>query len=419
MLDLAPFKAVLAARKREPAWLTDFRRGALARFGELGLPSRRQEAWRFTNLAPLEKQSFPPAAVAPRVDPALLAPYRLDDRNDRLVLINGLEAEQRSIALGRALATAPDAIPAEHVDLGEARGNQPFAALNAALFQNGFSLVLPAGTAIDRPIEVLHWGEAAEPLSGHSRNLVDLAAGASATVIESFAGRGRYWTNDVTRIRLAEGAKLRHFRLLDEGAEAIHTELIQASLAAGAEYECFTLTLGGRLVRVDLNVLIEGEGARCAVNGAYLLRGNAEATMATFIDHAAPGGSTREIFKGVVEDRAHGVFQGKIQVRPAAQKTDAHQLNKNLLLSPRAAIDTKPELEIHADDVKCSHGATVGDLDETALFYLRARGLPAAEARRLLVEAFAAEAVDLVSDPDARTYLRGHLDGWLARIKDR
>jgi Fe-S cluster assembly protein SufD len=304
------------------------------------------------------------------------------------------------------------------VGLSEAQGDQPFVALNAALFTDGFTLIVPAGVVIERPLEIVHWSDTDEPAAIHTRNVIELGAGAGATIIETFAGKGRGWTNDVTQIRLAEGASLRHVRLQDESRQAVHLAMARVALAQTVNYDAFTLTLGGQLSRADTIVSIDGEGARCGVSGAYLLRGNQESTVATLIDHAAPGGETREVFKGVVDDRAHGVFQGKIQVRQAAQKTNAHQLNRNLLLSPRAAVDTKPELEIFADDVKCSHGATVGDLDEAAMFYLVSRGLREAEARRMLIEAFAADAIDLVADGDAKAYLRRHLDRWLAIRED-
>jgi Fe-S cluster assembly protein SufD len=358
--------------------------------------------------------------------PEAIAAYLVDGRNPRLVLVNGrpgLFRPGEALAPKKRFLLIPTAQAAGQLlegklGLGEAQGNQPFVALNAALFADGFTLIVPPNTKVERPIEILHWNESDTPASIHARNIIEIGAGSSATVIESFAGRGRYWTNDVTQIRLAAGASLRHVRLQDEAPAAIHLASASIDIVENARYDGFTLTLGGELSRADIAVAINGEKAHCGVSGAYLLRGGQEATIATLIDHAAPSGTTREVFKGVVEDHAHGVFQGKIQVRQAAQKTDAHQLNRNLLLSPRAAVDTKPELEIFADDVKCSHGATVGDLDENALFYLVSRGLPETEARRLLIEAFAADAIDLVADAEAKTYLRRHLDRWLAHRED-
>jgi Fe-S cluster assembly protein SufD len=276
-------------------------------------------------------------------------------------------------------------------------------------------LSLEPGVALDKPVEIIHWAHAAER-SFHLRNLIVLGAGSRATVIESFAGAGRSWTNAVAIVDVGAGAALRHVKLQDEAVDAIHFGQIRATLAREAKYESFVLTLGGRLSRHDSFVTFAGEGAACGLFGAYLLRGEQEATNATFVDHASPRCTTTEVFKGVVDERAHGVFLGKIAVRQDAQKTNAHQLNKNLLLSPRANVDTKPELEILADDVKCSHGATVGDLDEDALFYLEARGIPAPEARRMLIEAFAADAIDKIEDDLAlRAHLVAHVQRWLGR----
>jgi Fe-S cluster assembly protein SufD len=301
------------------------------------------------------------------------------------------------------------------LDQTDIAGGQAFASLNAALFADGFVLALDAGVALDKPVEIIHWGDAAES-SLHLRNLIQLGAGSRATIVESYAGRGRYWTNAVTRVELGAGAALRQVKVQDEASDAIHFGQVRANIAADARYESFVLTLGGRLSRHDSFATFAGEGAACGLFGAYLLKGEQESTNATFVDHAVPKCATSEVFKGVVDERAHGVFLGKIGVRPQAQKTDAHQLNKNLLLSPRANVDTKPELEILADDVKCSHGATVGDLDENALFYLAARGIPADEARRMLIEAFAADAIDQIEDDTAmRAHLLKHVQRWLGR----
>ena len=403
------------------------RRAALARFAEIGLPTRRQENWRFTNLRPLEKTIFPPARPdAPRPTLALPPQYALATPAYRFVLVNGRFAPELS-----DIANLPDGVRLRSVAApvtagilvdGPAREENAFLALNTAFFNDGFDLVLsdlaavdprPGAGGLDRPIAIIHLGQAAAPLSAHLRNRI-LVAGHGCTIIETFAGAGPYWVNAATTIEIGAGAHLRHIVLLDDAPEAVHLGHRRVKLDKGARYEGFTLALGGQLVRQDTQIAIDGEGAYCALDGAYLLRGSQETTIATFIDHRAPASQTREIFKGVVGDRAHGVFQGKIRVRNDAQKTDAHQLNKNLLLGAHAVVDTKPELEIYADDVKCSHGATIGDLDEAALFYLRARGISESAARRLLIEAFAGEAVDLVSDEAGRAYLRRHLEHWLA-----
>jgi Fe-S cluster assembly protein SufD len=427
MTDFKTYTGAFQAPDGEPAWLAERRRTALARFTELGLPTRRQENWRFTNLRALETTLYPPAGSETAVEESTLAHHRLGIPNHRIVLVNGrysaalsdvsrLPAGVRLGSLKAALQDLPD-LAADLFDGSEAVANQPFVALNAAFAGDGFVLVLDDGVALDWPVEIIHLGRAVSPVSVHTRHAVMAGKYSRARIVESHAGSGPYWRNAVAMIRLREGAAIHHVTLQDEAREAIHITSTRVALAAAARYDAFTLTLGAQLSRADTVVTIDGEGAYCGVNGACLLRRSQEATTATLIDHAAPGSETREVFKGVVEDRSHGVFQGKIRVRREAQKTNAHQLNKNLLLSARAAVDSKPELEIYADDVKCSHGATVGDLDETAMFYLQTRGIPEAAARRMLIEAFAAEAIELVEDAPIQAYLRRHLDNWLANPK--
>ncbi len=426
--ETAPYFDAFRARPEaeEPDWLAARREAALDRFGELGFPTRRQEAWRFTSLRPLQGANFGPAPSSVTVVHQALDPYRLKGPGHRLilVLVNGrfapglstlgeLPAGAWLASTRRTLGERPDLFE-DALDESDTLGAQPFASLNAAFFADGFVLALAPGVVLEEPVQIIHFGRAAAPHAHHLRNLIRLEEGSSATVIESFFGEGAYWTNVVTAVRIADRAALRHVRLQDEARAAIHFALIRAALGGDAHYDGFALTLGARLSRQDTLATLAGEGARCGVNGAYLLRGEQEATTAIGIDHAAPRGMTRELWKGVVEDRAHGVFLGRIAVRPAAQKTDAEQANHNLLLSPRATVDTKPELESLADDVKCSHGATVGDLDETALFYLRSRGIGEAEARRLLVEAFAAEAIATVDAAALRDHLSAHLQRWLA-----
>jgi Fe-S cluster assembly protein SufD len=418
--ETAPYRAAFA-----PAGsLAEKRRAAFARFETLGFPTRRDEAWRFTNLRPLQDKVFAPATGKPGATPGLEAYFFAGDTH-RLVLVNGrfeptlskIGNLPKGVTLDSAAAVASSnpVLASRLLDQTDIVGGQAFASLNAALFADGFVLVLDPGVVLETPVEIIHWGDAAEG-SFHLRHLVQLGAGSRATIIESYTGNGRYWTNAVALIDLAAGAALRHAKLQDEASNAIHLGQVRASIAADVRYESFVLTLGGRLSRHDSFATFAGEGAACGLFGAYLLRGEQEATNATFVDHAVPKCTTNEVFKGVVDDRAHGVFLGKITVRPQAQKTNANQLNKNLLLSPRANVDTKPELEILADDVKCSHGATVGDLDAEALFYLEARGIPADEARRMLIEAFAADAIDRLEDDTAlRAHLLAHVQRWLGR----
>lgn len=396
--ETAPYVEAFRARggSGEPLWLAERRRMAAARFEELGFPTRRQEQWRFTNLAPLTRSAFPPGGVEGRM---------------RIELAGELPPGVWLGSVQEALRERPELLRAV-LDETEIAGAQAFALLNAALFDDGYVLALEPGIALEHPVEIVHRGEGGG--SCHPRSAILLGERSSATVVETFHRSGTGWTNSVSVARLAPNAHLRHVTVQESGPEAIHFGLARAALASGARYENFVLTLGARLSRIDLHAAIEGEGAHCGLAGATLLRGNQEATVATFVDHAAPGGETREVFKSVVDDRAHGVFLGKIAVRPGSDKTDANQVSRNLLLSPRAAVDTKPELEILADDVKCSHGATVGDLDAAALFYLRSRGIDEATARGMLIEAFAADAVDgAVPAGPIRDHLRRRLGVWL------
>ena len=417
---------------REPEWLAGQRWRSLARFAELGFPSRRSEAWRYLDLRALEENPMLPAGmphpIAGVAARAQLTEVGFADAAYRLVLVDGRYAPELSAverlpsgvwlgATGRAIGERPDLVRSaiEAPPLDAAR---PFAALNAAFFADGFVLDIAPGVAVDRPLEIVHLASGETGASLHTRSLVVIGAGSRASIFETFTGRGRYWRNDVVELRLAARAELATVAIVEEAAEALHTGEMPAVLGPAARLASFVLVLGGRRVRHEVTVVSEGEATRCALNGAFVLSGRQEANIVTTIDHAAPGGETREVFNGVAAGRAHGAFQGRITVRPGAQKVDAHQLNRNLVLSPRAAIDTKPELEILADDVKCSHGAAVGDLDEAALFYLRTRGIGREQARRLLIEAFVREAVELVESSPLREHLLSRLARRLAMLEE-
>jgi Fe-S cluster assembly protein SufD len=426
LADFQPYIDAFKARPTapEPTWLTHRREGAIRRFSELGWPTRKQEAWRFTDLRPLQRAAFPPAVSVGRATDADIAVWRYAGAAHRIVLVDGAFAPELSaigdLPKGVWLASTSQTLR-DRADLVEPAlretdvlGAQPFVALNAALFADGFVLALEPGVALDRAIEIIHLGRTAGR-SSQLRNLVLLGPKSRATLIETYAGEGAYWTNAVGVVRVGAGAALPHIKLQDESAAAIHLGHNRIELGRDARYESFTLSLGSRLARTDIHLKFDGEGAACGLFGATLLRGEQEGTIATVVDHAAPRCVTREYFKSVADDRAHGVFLGTIGVRPQAQKTDANQLSKNLLLSRRAAIDTKPELEILADDVKCSHGATVGDLDEAALFYLESRGIPVAEARGMLIEAFAMDVIERIEDDaELRAHLGRHVARWLA-----
>jgi Fe-S cluster assembly protein SufD len=356
-----------------------------------------------------------------------LARLALPGEGRRLVIVDGLFAADLSsldlpdgIWLGPVSAALTERPELFHEAVGEVPNDaaHPFSALNTAFFADGYILDIPPGVALDQPIEIVHLASGMTAGSFHTRSLINLGAGSRAGVLEVYAGEGRYWRNDVLAIRLGDGAELARTAIVEESGEAVHLAQLDATLGREAHFTGFALLLGGRRVRHEASVIMAGEGAHCRLDGAFVVTGSDEANIVTLVDHAAPGGQTRELIKGVAAGRGHGAFQGRIIVREDAQKTDAHQLSRNLLIGQRAAIDTKPELEIYADDVKCSHGASVGDLDEAALFYLQARGIPAEEARHMLIDGFLREVVETVDDFATRTYLLRRLAGRLGSLEE-
>jgi Fe-S cluster assembly protein SufD len=421
-----------AEHRHDPSWLAQARRQALSRFGELGFPTRKSESWRYFDLQPLARHPLLPAyrredaGVAASHD--RLARLALPGSGLRLVFLDGhfapglstiSEGSGAGFRFGslRSSISANEALPdLVHAVAGDRE--QPFASLNEALFTDGYLLEVQAGARTEGPIAIVHLASGAAERSFHTRNLIALGAGSRAGIVEFHAGDGRYWRNDVTAARLGPGAELSRTVLIEEAAQAVHLGLLDARLERGARLQAFALLVGGHRVRHEANVLLAGEGATCQVDGAFFVAGDDEANFVTAVDHAAPGCRTKELVKGVAAGRGHGAFQGRITVRRDAQKTDAHQLSRNLMLGRRAVIDTKPELEIDADDVKCSHGASVGELDEAALFYLRARGIPAEEARHMLIEGFLSESVEAVSDAGVRGYLLRRLATRLAALEE-
>lgn len=410
-------------------WLAGLRQSALARFTATGLPTQRQESWKYTSLRPLEKVGFgatgaPRACVSIDRAPSLLPAA---SEHHRLVFVDGhhradLSSVQR-LPEGAELATLRELLTREpdwvERHLGKLAGDadQPLLALNTAMMMNGFVLRLAEGTVLHEPVEVVHLGGAGDrPLAYHPRNLIVLAPGAQATLIEHHTAMGEqpYYTNSGTEVALAEGAVLHHYKLQAEALDAFHTATVHAEVGKEALYDAFGMTTGARLSRSEIAVRLAGEGANCHLNGAYLVRGQQHCDNTTRIDHLVPNTACSEVFKGVVDDAARAVFQGKIVVHRDAQHTNGHQLSKVLLLSDKAEIDCKPELEIYADDVACSHGATAGDLDHDALFYLRARGIPEATARAMLIEAFLAESVHNIAAQGICPALMSSIGHWLA-----
>ncbi len=428
--QIAPYVTAFQDRAAgvEPLWLASRRAAAIKRFAEIGFPARKQEAWRFTDLRPLTASPILQAAAGGGHDTSKLVSHYFGGHTHRLVLVNGRYSPELSnigtlpagvyvASTAEALEARPELVESAFEASDETRA-QPFASLNAALFVDGFVLALEPGAALEAPVEIIHFGDTQSARAFHIRNVIRAAAGSSATIVETATGAGAGWTNVVTAFDVGAEATIRHVKIQDEPENAIHLAMTRGAVSKFGKYETFVLTLGARLSRQDIQVASAGEAASVAINGAYLLRGEQETTFAPFVDHQAPGCQTTEVLKGVMQDRAHGVFLGKMAVRPGADGTDAHQLNQNLLLSPQASVDTKPELEIFADEVKCSHGATVGDLDETELFYLQARGIHEGLARAMLVEAFAASAIDAAGlSQGISAHLLQYVRRWLGSPK--
>jgi len=407
-----------------PAWLADLRGAGAAAFRAAGLPTIRHEDWRFTNLAPLSALPFRPALGPSPVLAARLAALPAP-AGARLVFENGRFRHDLSFAaslpngavvasLAEALAQAPELVRPHLGRLARPEG-LAFAALNAALLEDGAFIHLPAGAAVEAPIElVFAGGGAGEPVVQHPRVLVVAGAGAKATLAEVYLGGDDvYLTDAVTELVVGDGAALEHVKLQDEGDRAFHVSAVFAEQGAGARLSAHSLALGAQLSRAELRARLAGEEGALSASGLYMADGTRVTDSFSWIDHAVPRCRTEEAYKGILDGRSRGVFHGRIRVSPGAQKTDARQMNSNLLLSEDAVVDTKPQLEIFADDVKCGHGGTVGQLDEDALFYLRARGVREAEARTLLIWAFAAEMVERIGPAGLRAEARRHVAGRL------
>ncbi len=382
------------------------REQSLEQFTALGFPTTRLEDWKYTNVAPIAEGGFVPAVRRAHEVPTAQAVAALlfpDLDAHRLVFVDGHYTEALSaigslppgatvMSLAAALTHDPGPVAAGLNRLAPA-DDHAFAALNAAFFADGAYIVLERGVEVDRPVHLVFLATASA--AGHMlpvRNLILAAEGSRATILEHYvclAAEGRYFTSVVTEVKAAPGAALEHLRLQQESETAFHVGGLYARLEQGSRLAATAVDLGGRLVRNDVQAALTAAGAQCVLNGLYVVDGRSHVDNHTHVDHAQPHGTSREFYKGVLDGRARAVFNGRIVVHPNAQHTDAQQENRNLLLSEDAEVDTRPQLEIYADDVKCSHGTTVGSLDADALFYLRSRAMDEQAARDLLTYAFA------------------------------
>ena len=418
--------ALSSQAKSEPAWLREQRTAAFARFVEAGLPTPRDEAWRHTPLAPLVRSRFEPADPEARPDPDVLSLLPdADAAGTRLVLVNGHLSPELSrtgagqtgvsaMSLRDALASRPASLEPW---LGRLAGGA-FAELNSALAGDAAVLLIAPGAVVGAPIRVEHVGAGATGTAAYSRTLVVAGRGSESRIVEVFAsGAGRAsLTNAVTELVLEDGAQLDRCKLQLEGKDALHVATLAVRLGRDARFYDHSLVLGAALSRDDIDVRFEGEGGECVLDGLFVVDGRRVADTHSRIDHARPHCSSRELYKGILDDQARGVFNGLVIVRPGAQKTDAWQMNRNLLLSTEALVHSTPQLEILADDVKCKHGSTTGQLDPAALFYLRSRGIGEAEARGLLTWAFAGEVLQRVRDQAVRAAVEKRLQARLSGV---
>jgi Fe-S cluster assembly protein SufD len=395
-------------------WLARLRRAALDRVAQRGLPGPRDEDWKYTSVAAIAKRPFAVPKQAASVDVDIGAFALAGMASHRMVFVDGRYAPALSQigslpagvtlqSLAQTLERAPDAL---EPFLGEDRYQTVFAALNAAFMADGVYLHLPRGTLVAEPIHALFVCTAADAAI-HPRNVVVAGEGAQATLIEHYVGLdgAAALTNAVTQLFVAADASFAHYKLQQEPARALHVGGIHAAQSRASRLESHSIALGAALARNDITTSFDAEGCEAVLNGLFLVSGRQHVDHHTRIDHAKPRGTSREYYKGIVDGAARGVFNGKVIVHPGAQKTNAQLSSHNLLLSKSAEVDAKPELSIDADDVKCTHGATVGQLDDNAMFYLRSRGVDEAMARALLTYAFAHDVIERVRVAPLRAML--------------
>ncbi len=400
-------------------WLELVRNSAIDRFEQLGFPAVHEEEWKYTNLAPLAKQSFVPAVRAANVSLDVTPFVYPETASAHLVVVNGFLSEELSVTSGLENVIAIDLLSAvadaryskmARAYLARDAGyhNKGLAALNTAFLQSGLFLWIPRGINVETPIQVTFLTDAEQTdQASFPRLLVVAEENSSATLIESFVStrNQQYFTNAVAEVVLKEGARLEHYRMQRESDKAFHTSITSASLGRTSSYDTTSINLGGRLSRHDISVVLDHEGAECRVDGLYLVGSDQHTDTHSVIDHQQPHCNSHQLYKGILDGNARAVFNGKIFVREGAQKTDAMQTNKNLLLSPHARVDTKPQLEIYADDVKCAHGAAVGQIDQEELFYLEARGINPELGRSLLTYGFAEEVIGKIKIESIRSQL--------------
>jgi Fe-S cluster assembly protein SufD len=407
------------------------RRKGMEDFLALGLPTTKLENWKYTNVASIRRITFEPAfdhQLSPV--PEKLC-FEIDSYGSpRLVFVNGRfdptlssvdgRLNFRLLSMSEALRDSERASTIEkHLGQYTSTSDHAFAAWNTAFFVEGAYIEIPRGFTLEQPIHIVFVSAGSgEPWACYPRNLIVAGEGSEITFVESFLGSNGsvYLTNAVTEIVAGSGAVVEYCKIEREFSQGFHVSVMNAHLDRDASFTSHSISFGGSMVRNDLNVSLDGEGSHCTLNGFFAVHGQRLVDNHTRIDHLRPHASSRELYKGVLAGKAEGVFNGAIVVRENAQKTDAVQYSKNLLLSKQAQINTKPQLEIRNNDVRCFHGATIGQLDTEAIFYLKSRGIDEGEAKRILVRGFAGEIIEAIRVPSLRDLLEHLLDDWLGSV---
>ena len=421
------FAALRVRVTEEPTWLSECRRAAMDRFSQTGFPTPHDEDWKYTNLAEVSTKQYTPAKD-PKKELSLdqISPVGFEEIDAyRAVFVNGGFAPElsclhgSSLEIGGLLDKQDSPVVASHLERQAGIAGNSLTALNTAFFTDGAFVRVPDRVIENKPVHLV-FVTIAEQAGRYTQPRTLLIAGrdSQATVIETFVGMGEaYWTNAVTEVFAAENSRIEHYKLQQEDAGAHHTGFLFVDQSRNSNFASHSLSFGGRLVRSDTHVRLDGEGCECALNGLYTATGDQHIDHHTTIDHAQPHCNSHQLYRGVLDGRSTGVFNGKIIVRQDAQQTDAVQSNKNLLLSRSAEVNTKPQLEIDANDVRCTHGATVGQLDAEATFYLRSRGIESAEARSLLTYAFVADILQNLKVDGWREPLEAMLFDWVKQAE--
>ena len=428
--NFARFERVAAGSGQ--GWLRPVRQAAIARFAELGFPTIRDEDWRFTNVAPIAQASFAPAdgsrtELSPRDIDQFAVPGLV---GTQLVFVNGRYAPRLSSpgplsdgatvsSLAQAFTDARTVLE-PHLARYADYARDGFTALNTAFMEDGGFVYVPRGRVIEAPIRLLYVStETADPIVTHPRNVIVLEEDSQAVIVEEYVTLGAevYFSNVVTEVVVGQNSVLSHYLIERDSEQAFNVSTLRVQQGRSSNVASHTVLLGGALVRNNVHPVMAGEGSECLINGLFMATGRQHMDNFMRVEHASPHCDSRQFYNGILDGRSHGVFSGRIIVHKDAQKTDAKQTNKNLLLSEEAQIDSKPQLEIYADDVKCTHGATIGQMDEGAIFYLRSRGIAEDAARALLLFGFANESLERMKVGPIRKYLEALVTQWLPQGK--